>query len=152
MVSGKLIQLIEANEGEISNRIMAEIHRDPGLTHLRMLSDAELRRRGNKIVKNLGHWLVSWNQEEMAKEFENLGKRRFEENIPLHEVVRALCVIKVKMIDFVNEQGFNLDALTLYAEEELERRVDRFFDLLVIHLVRGYETEWHRARAAHAAA
>jgi hypothetical protein len=38
----------------------------------------------------------------------------------------------------------------LYAEEELERRVGRFFDELTIHMVRGYETAWHRA--AHAAA
>jgi hypothetical protein len=38
----------------------------------------------------------------------------------------------------------------LHAEEELERRVDRFFDELVIHLIRGYEGAWRRA--AHAAA
>jgi hypothetical protein len=152
MVSAKLIQVIETNEGEITNRIMAEIHRDPGLTHLRMLTEPELRRRGNMIVKNLGHWLVGRNQEEMAKEFETLGKRRFGEDIPLHEVVRALFIIKEKMADFINEQGFNLDALTLYAEEELERHVDRFFDVLVIHLVRGYESAWHHAHAAHAMA
>lgn len=150
MVSGKLIHLIETHEGEISNRIMAEIRRDPDLTHLRMISESELRRRGDIIVKNLGHWLVGRNQEEMAKEHEALGKRRFEEGIPLHEVVRALFYIKDTMVDFLAEQGFNLDALTLYAEEELERHVDRFFDVLVIHLVRGYETAWRRSM--HAAA
>jgi hypothetical protein len=145
MVSGKLIHLIETHEGEITNRIMAEIRRDPDLTHLRTVTEGELRRRSNSIVKNLGHWLVGKNQQEMAKEFETLGKRRFGEDVPLHEVVRALFLIKDKMVDFVAEQGFNLDALTLYAEEELERHVDRFFDVLVIHLVRGYETAWRHA-------
>jgi len=142
MVSGKLIHLIETHEGEITNRIMAEIRRDPDLTHLRTVTEGELRRRSNSIVKNLGHWLVGKNQEEMAKEYEAVGKRRFEEDVPLHEVVRALFFIKDKMVDFVGEQGFNLDALTLYAEEELERHIDRFFDVLVIHLVRGYEVAW----------
>ncbi|MGO9228122.1 MAG: hypothetical protein ACLQKA_02765 [Bryobacteraceae bacterium] len=150
MVSGKLIHLIESHEGEISNRIMGEIRRDPDLTHLRMVSEGELRRRGDAIVKNLGYWLVGKNQDEMAQEYEALGRRRFEENIPLHEVVQAMFYIKNTMVDFVGEQGFNLDALTLYAEEELERRIDRFFDLLVIHLARGYESAWRRG--AHAAA
>ncbi len=76
--------------------------------------------------------------------------RRFEEGVPLHEVMRALFLVKNKMVDFISEQGFNMDALTLYAEEELERRVDHFFDLLVIHLASGYESRWHRAM--HAAA
>jgi len=152
MVSGKLIQLIETNESEITNRIMAEIRRDPDLIHLRTLTETELRRRGTKIVKNLGHWLVGGNQEEMAREFEALGRRRFAEGIPPHEVVRALFIVKEKMGDFVNEQVFNLDALTLYAEEELERRVDRFFDVLVIHLVRGYEQAWSHSRTVHAVA
>jgi len=142
MVSGKLIHLIETHEGEITNRIMAEIRRDPGLTHLRMVTEGELRRRSNSIVKNLGHWLVGKNQDEMAAEYEAIGRRRFEEDVPLHEMVRALFFIKDKMVDFLNEQGFNLDAVTLYAEEELERRVGRFFDLLVIHLVSGYEAAW----------
>jgi len=35
--------------------------------------------------------------------------------------------------------------VALYAEEELERRVARFFDMLVVHLARGYETEWRHA-------
>ncbi|MGB9456417.1 MAG: hypothetical protein ABSB23_13990 [Bryobacteraceae bacterium] len=150
MVSGKLIHLIETNEGEITNRIMAQIRRDPDLTHLRMVTEGELRRRSSRIVKNLGHWLVGKNQDEIAKEFETVGMQRFEEGVPLHEVMRALFFVKNRMVDFIAEQGFNMDALTLYAEEELERRVDRFFDLLVIHLARGYESRWHRAMNAAA--
>ncbi len=150
MISGKLIHLIETNEGEITNRIMTEIRRDPDLTHLRTVTEVELRRRSSRIVKNLGYWLVRKNQEEMAKEFEAVGKRRFEEGVPLHEVVRALFFVKDKMVDFIAEQGFNMDALTLYAEEELERRIDHFCDLLVIHLARGYEAGWRLA--VHAAA
>ena len=34
--------------------------------------------------------------------------------------------------------------MALYSEEQFERRVGRFFDLLVLHLVHGYETAWNR--------
>ena len=109
-----------------------------------------MRERGRQILAHLGKWLAEAKEEELGREYEHIGKTRYEESIPLHESVRALYIIKDKMIDFVKEQGVKRDSMELYAEEELERRVDRFFDELVIHLVRGYEGAWRRA--AHAAA
>lgn len=58
---------------------------------------------------------------------------------------RALSIAKDKMIDFISQQGLAKTAMELYAEEELERRVGRFFDVLIIHMVRGYEAAWRRA-------
>lgn len=150
MLSGKLVHLIETHHKEISDRIIREIWRHPDLTHLRQLPEAELRERAQTLLENLGHWLVSGNMMELAKTQEVVGKRRFEQSIPLHEAVRALCLIKENMVDFIEEQGIPRDTLGLYAEEELEHRIGRFVDTLIIHLVRGYEAAWHKA--AHAAA
>ena len=106
--------------------------------------------RGQLILENLGYWLSAGREPEIEQRYEALGKARFEESIPLHESVRALAIIKDKMIDFVRDQGLARTSVDLYAEEELERRVGRFFDALTIHMVRGYETAW--SRAAHATA
>jgi hypothetical protein len=150
MLSARLIHLIEAHQEEISTRVLHDIRRHPDLSHIRNLQDLELRERGRQILAHLGKWLAEAKEEELAREYEHIGKTRYEESIPLHESVRALYIIKDKMIDFVKDQGVKRDSMELYAEEELERRVDRFFDELVIHLVRGYEGAWRRA--AHAAA
>jgi len=151
MLSGKLIHLIETHQGEITDRLLRDFRLHPDFIHLRQLPEPELRERGQVILENLGYWLAAGNQEELAAKQEAVGKARFEQNIPLHECVHALCLIKQKMLDFVAEQGFQPDALELYAEEELGYRVGRFFDLLVIHLVRGYEMAWHKAELAAAA-
>src|SRR5579864_5131997 len=148
MLSARLIRLIEAHQEQISTRVLHDIRHHPDLSHMRNLQDSELRERGRQILAHLGTWLAE--DDELAREYEHLGDTRYEESIPLHESVRALYIIKNKMIDFVKEQGVKRDSMELYAEEELERRVDRFFDELVIHLVRGYEGAWRRA--AHAAA
>jgi len=151
MLSGKLIRLIETHQPEITDRFLREIRLHPDFIHLRQLPHAELRERGQVILENLGYWLAAGNQEELAAKYEAIGRERFAEGIPLHECIHALCLIKQKMLDFVSEQGFQPDALQLYAEEELGYRVGRFFDLLVIHLARGYETAWHKAESAAAA-
>ena len=148
MLSGKLIHLIEAHQEQIAASIIHAIHDHPDLVHLRKLPDAELRDRCRLILENLGHWLGAGSEEEIARRYETLGKNRFEASIPLHESVRALCITKDKMIDFVRGQGLSRNSVDLYAEEELELRVGRFFDELVIHMVRGYETAWRRTTHA----
>lgn len=150
MLSGKLIHLIETNQEQIAANVIHEIRHHPDLVHLHKLPDAELRERGQQILENLGHWLAAGHEAEIGHRYETLGKARFEESIPLHESVRALCIIKNKMIDFVNEQGATKNSMELYAEEEFGRRVGHFFDTLIVHMARGYETAWRRA--AHATA
>jgi hypothetical protein len=148
MLSGNLIHLIEVHHKEITGRTIREIARHPDMVHLRTLPEAELRERSQDLLEHLGDWLTSGSEEELARQQEAIGVTRFEQNIPLHEAVRALCLIKYNLIDFVEEHGLPKDPIGLYAEEELEHRIGQFFDLLIIYLVRGYELAWHRAAQA----
>jgi hypothetical protein len=151
MLSGKLIHLIEVHHQDITDRFIREIWRHPDLVHLRRLPESELRERGQTLLENLGYWLASGNEDELMKNQEAVGKRRFEQSIPLHETVRALSVIRENMVDFIEEQGIPKDSLGLYAEEEMEHRIARFFDNLTVRTIRGYEAAWHKA-TAHATA
>jgi hypothetical protein len=148
MVSGKLIHLIEAHQEEITNRVMRAVTHHPDLDQMRKLQELELRERCRQILQQLGHWIAAGKEEELAKQYETIGRTRCEQGIPLHEAVRTLFIIKEKMINFVEEQGINKNSMDIYAEEELARRVDRFFDALVVHLVKGYETALRRAALA----
>jgi hypothetical protein len=150
MLSGKLIHLIETHAESITLRIVRDVRHNPDCVHLATLPEAELRERSREILNNLGHWLEFANEEKLDREYEVIGKARYHESIPLHESLRGLCLIKDRMMDFIHEQGTDRDCVALYAEEELERRVGRFFDLLAIHMARGYEKEWRHV--THAAA
>ncbi len=150
MLCGKLIRLIESHEEQITANIIWSIRHHRDLPHLATLPDLELRERCQEIVQNLGHWYAQGNDERLAREYEAIGRTRFEESMPLHECVQGLCLIKEKMIAFLDSQGIDPDCLALYAEGQLVRCIGPFFDLLIVHLVRGYETA--RRHAAHAAA
>jgi hypothetical protein len=139
MLSMKLIHLIEKHEGEISNRIVRAIRNDSGLAHLALLPEREMKERSREILQNLGYWLSHDNDKCLAREYEQLAKVRHQKSVPLHESLLGLCLIKRKMFDFIDEQGLDQDCLTLYAEEQLERQVGSFFDVLMIHLANGYE-------------
>jgi hypothetical protein len=149
MISGKLVHLIESHWDEIMSRVVEQVRRQP-MTHVRLIVEPEMREYGQALLQNLGHWLAAGNDEELAHQYEQLGKVRCHEDVPLHESVRGLCIVREKILDFVEEQILTKNTLELYAEEELERRLGRFFDLLIIHLVKGYERALRTAVAAHA--
>ncbi len=139
MLSSKLIQLIEDHWERITARVLGKIRKDPRLVHVGQLPESDLRERAQEILKNLGHWLAASQEEELARHCERLGRLRFVEDIPLHEAVLARLLIKEEMIEFVRDQGLRQTHMELYAEEELEHRVSRFFDRMIYYVVRGYE-------------
>jgi hypothetical protein len=146
MLSTRLVQLIETHWEEIASRVIREIRNNAEMSNLAQQPDIELREWCREITANLGYLLSASKSEERRRRFEVYGQMRFEENIPLHEAVGRCHLLKDKIIGLVHEQGLPMTAMHLYAEEELELRVNRFFDGMVYYLVRGYEAA--RARAA----
>lgn len=144
MISTKLVQVIEGHWEEIAARLIRDVRKHPEMPNLSQQTDAEFREWCRTILENLGYLLSAPKDEEMGR-FQVLGRTRFEENVPLHEAVLRLHILKDKIIGFVHEQGFPMSAMHLYAEEELELRIGRFFDACVYHVVRGYEGALARA-------
>jgi hypothetical protein len=138
MLSSKMVRLIEDHWDSLTTRIVKEIRGDLRLTHVSSLEPSELRERASDILEHLGHWLTLSSELELTRHFERIGAEHRGETIPLHEVVLAYSIIKNQMIDFVRAQGIGT-TMDLYAEEELELCVGRFFDTAIYRVVRGYE-------------
>ncbi len=138
MLSSKLIGMVSDHWEEITRRVIWQIRRDANLPEIGKLPEADIRDRAREILQNLGSWLVS-KDDDIGRRYERLGKIRFEEGVPLHEIVRALQIIKENMIQYVRDQGFGHSPLEIYAEEELQHSAARIFDRMVYHVVRGYE-------------
>jgi hypothetical protein len=151
MISGKLVHLIETHATEILQRVVSQIRREEDMVHIRALLDSELREWNIELLERLGHWLSPANREDLAHRYERLGKVRFEQDVPLHESVRGLCLMREKTLDFVEEHIASNSSVELYAEEEMDRRLSFFFDLLMVNMVRGYERALRRAASLSAA-
>ncbi|MGE5569307.1 MAG: RsbRD N-terminal domain-containing protein [Rhodospirillales bacterium] len=144
MLSAKLIRLISTHREEITARVIRRIRRESGLLELGKLPEAELRERALSIFENLDTWLTA-KKSDLAQTYEELGRLRCEQGVPLHETVHGMQIIKETMIQFVQDQRMTGNTLEIYAEEELEHATDRIFDLMIFHLVRGYENAmWRR--------
>ncbi len=148
MVSRTLVQMIEDNCDRLTERIVRRQRETAELVHLGRLPESELRDRAREVLKNFGSWLMAGREGEAARRYEWLGRHRFEQSIPLHEVVMSLHILKEHIVDYVREQGVGRNSLELYAQEELEHMVGLFFDGAVYHAVHGYEGALRRAGSA----
>lgn len=138
MISARLVHLIESNQEQIVDRALAQVRRVPTL-QTRSSLDHELRELGQDLLLNLGNWLSPANEQTLALRYERMGKLCFDQEIPLHEAVRGLTVLREKMLDFAQENLVSNSSVELYGEEELDRRLGYLFDLLIVHLVKGFE-------------
>jgi hypothetical protein len=149
MLSAKLIQLIEDHWQGITTAVIHQIRGDSRLPHIGRLPETELREIGRGILRNLGHWLTASTAEQqmVEEQYEGMGRVRFAEHIPLHECVLGLQVMKRRVIEFMRDHEFSESAVAIYAEEELEHRLNEFFDDLIYHEVIGYEEAMRKSLA-----
>ena len=140
MVSARLVHQIETHWEAVSTRLTRRIRACPDVPTLARRPESELHQVCQRLLSNLGNYLVSGGAYELGERYEEIGRQRFHEKIPLHEAVRALQIIKEETEDYIRDQGFHQNSVELYAEEELEHQLGRFFDLLQFHLIKGYES------------
>ena len=150
MISAKLVHLIEEHGDQIITRVIGQIRREPQMTHVHALLDTELREWGRDMLEHLGHWLSAGIEEDLGRRYERIGRILCEHEAPLSQCLRGLFLIREKVMDYLEEQVLSKTHADLYAEEETERRLDRFFDLLAIHLAHGYERELRKSAAVRA--
>jgi hypothetical protein len=93
----------------------------------------------------------------VQSEFENWGRRRFDQGISLSEIVYAVIVLKQHMARYIVDNGL-VDAsfplvdndyvlpMHLSSLQDLNNRVSQFFDEAIYHLARGYEEGAQRTR------
>lgn len=146
MISAKLMRVMESHQEEIIDRVAEQIRRNPDLLQTRNIPG--VRQWHGELLRGVHSWLTKGDNEGLARRSQEIGRERFQQGIPLDESVLSICLLKQTLLDCVEANTFNKNSMELYVEEELDRRVGRFFDLLVVNLVRGYQSAAGRAIAA----
>lgn len=152
MVSPKLVHHIEDHWQAVAGRFLRLLRNLHGLPHLSRLPESEVTETCRRLLHNLGHWLASSSEEEIAANYERVGRERCRQGMPLSEALRAVQLLREATVGYIREQGVFETSVDLYAEEELEHDLGLFFDLLIYHLARGYEHEQAEAQGVHAEA
>jgi len=152
MLGARLLLLIQAHAGPLTYEVVKELKTDPRTAAFRRLDPADIEGRVAALFNNLGKWIGEADENAVRLEYEEMGRARFREGVPVSELVYALLITKHHLRRYIRDHGLvdfagdrivtqELLPLELHSIQELNYQVGEFFDRALYHLARGYEAE-----------
>jgi hypothetical protein len=137
MISVTQIHFVEEHWEAIARRALTRIRNE--VVHSQALTDQMILDRSHELFGHLGDWLAGPDPVQLSAPYEQIGRARAREAIFLHELVRCMQILRQSAVDYVRENELHEHPVLLRSEEELEYRIDRFFDYVIYQTVKGYE-------------
>jgi hypothetical protein len=152
MLGARLLLLIQAHAGALTHDVVRDLKTNARTPTFRRLNAADVETRVSALFQNLGKWIGEADEHAVRLEYEEMGRVRFREGVPVSELVYALLITKQHLRGYIREHGLvdfagdriasqELLPLELHSIQELNYRVGEFFDRALYHLARGYESE-----------
>ncbi|MBV8051335.1 MAG: hypothetical protein JOZ80_09115 [Acidobacteriaceae bacterium] len=151
MLAMRLVRLIEAHADHLSQSLTRRLENDPFCSQLRKVPRGELEARSCEIFSHLTDWLLYKTEHDLEQAYREIGVRRARQQVPLSHVLYAINATKEQLWAFLQEEGVVTKPVELFAEMELFRLLDQFFDKAIYYLAEGYESA-HLAKTSVAAA
>ena len=152
MLGARLLQLIQSHAGPLTRETLQDLTTNQRTPSFRRLRPAEVEARIALLFNNLARWIGDPNDDAVRAEYEEMGRTRFREGVPVSELVYAIILTKKHLRRYIRENGMvefagdrvapgGLLPLELHSIQELNYQVGEFFDRALYHLARGYEAE-----------
>jgi len=141
MLSDRLIKIIESRAEELTRGAVKKLQSSPHTRSYHGLSPDELHNRLFEVYHDLGRWLLKNTDHSIQVRYDEIGKQRFKEGIPLAEVLWALVLTKDHLRECIGTSMSADSALELHREQEIYRLIGRFFDRAVCYAAEAYERE-----------
>ncbi len=159
MLTARLVRLIENHSEGLTREALRDLATNSRTRSFQAVPPAELEPRIGSLYRNLGAWIGDPRDDAVQAEYEEWGRIRYRQGIPLSEIVYAVLLIKHHLRRYIRDHGlveFSADPAAsgeflpvhLHGLQELNEMVGEFFDRALYYLARGYEAEAAIARAA----
>jgi hypothetical protein len=150
VIAAKLVELIEIHARQLTSDVAHDLTTNERTQGFRAVRLPDLEQRIFQILNHLGNWIGDPRSGKVQAEFTDWGRRRFDQGIPLSELIYAVIILKQHLRRYISDNGL-VDAsfprvetdyvlpLHMHSLQELNARVGQFFDEALYYLAHGYE-------------
>lgn len=146
MLATYLLRIIERHSDALADALVRDLTTNERTPSYRRLQPDALHERTHAIYRHLLDWLGDRSEVQIAAIYEALGRQRYDEQIPLDELVYAIILTKRHVRDSVSRLNEIESAIELHYVLDLHGMIDLFFDRALYATVTGYE---QRRREPH---
>jgi hypothetical protein len=137
-LSDRLIRIIEHRADELTQATIKELQSNSRTPSYHGLSYRDLYSRVYAVYHDLGVWLYEKSSDAVRGWYHGLGAKRYEEGIPLVEVLWALVLTKNRLVEHLSIYTLVDSAVELYQQQEFDRMISQFFDRALCYTAEGY--------------
>src|SRR5262245_40131470 len=105
MISAKVVELIEIHASRLTKDVAQDLATNARTLAFRTVSRQDLEERVFQIFHHLGNWIGDSKSAKVAAEFSEWGSNRFDQGIPISEVVYAIIVLKHHLRRYIDDNG-----------------------------------------------
>lgn len=146
---GRLIEMIENDAASMAKELKGKLLSDPSTSSYQTLADQAIYQNIFEIYSRLGHWLLRDTEKgEVRTHYSSIGRQRFEEGFPLHEIIQALVATKRHIWDTILEKGIMRTTRELDSTVDFITYLNRFFDMAIYYTTLGYYKELQLQKAS----
>jgi acetylglutamate synthase len=146
---GRLIEMIENDAASMAKELKGKLLSDPNTSSYQTLADQAIYQNIFEIYSRLGHWLLRDTEKgEVRTHYSSIGRQRFEEGFPLHEIIQALVATKRHIWDTILEKGIMRTTRELDSAVDFITYLNRFFDMAIYYTTLGYYRELQLQKAS----
>jgi len=134
MNSSGLIELIEGHSEGLTHATFQDLLMNPRTPSFRGAPRDEAAARIAALYRNLARWLAEHDDNAVRTAYEDWGRTRFRQNIPISEIAYCVLVAKDHLRRYARDRG-------LAELQAVEATIGEFFDRVLYYLIRGYEMQ-----------
>jgi hypothetical protein len=129
-----LLELMETQADALTAEMLKELVTHPRTPSFRGVPREEATTRIRALHRTLAGWITKPDDDAVRAAFEDWGRTRFKQSIPVSEIVYAVLLAKEHLRRRAGTPG-RAEAAAL------EHGIGEFFDRALYYVVRGYEMQ-----------
>lgn len=140
MLAYRLVRLIEAHSDALAGSLLQKVQASEFTsTYYSKVPSAELRDRVYEIYRHLGAWLLGKTEMDIGQRYNDIGRRRYQQTVPLSELIWAITLTKENLWEFLKKETVLDRPVEVFGEMEMLQLLEQFFDRAIFYAAQGYE-------------
>jgi hypothetical protein len=139
MLTHKLIHLIQYHSENLAASLVRQVQMSDRAGSYRNVSPEELKQRVFEIYRHVGEWLLNKSEADIEDRYRAIGARRVEQNVSLSELVWVIVLTKRNLWMYINDVSVPGRTADVSEKQEIQARLEQFFDEAIHAAVAGSE-------------
>jgi hypothetical protein len=140
MRAPKLVQHLQANAQNMSERLIEKVRNSHRCSELSVkLSAEEHKRYAMDIYHDLVEWLSSESDSLIVDRYVRLGRRRAQQGIPFSHLFWAVCITREYLWEYIQQECLLDEPVEFWGGMMLLHSLNQFFDRALYFALVGYQ-------------